>query len=73
MPSEAAQRGSERTPPKKPEWKTNETLAVGKGATVQEFVATVGEDRLEIDGAVRRMPWQSLSLYIGLSFYYQTI
>jgi hypothetical protein len=53
MPSETAQRGSERTPPKKPEWKTNEALAVGKGATVQEFVATVGEDRLEIDVA----PW----------------
>jgi hypothetical protein len=25
------------------EWKTNEKLAVGKGATVQEFVATVGD------------------------------
>jgi enoyl-[acyl-carrier protein] reductase I len=53
MPSEVTQRGPERTPPKKPEWKTNEALAVGKGATVQEFVATVGEDRLEIDVA----PW----------------
>ena len=53
MPSEAAQRGPERTPPKKPEWKTNQALAVGKGATVQEFVANVGEDRLEIDVA----PW----------------
>jgi enoyl-[acyl-carrier protein] reductase I len=40
-------------PLKKPEWKTNEALAVGKGATVQEFVAIVGEDRLEIDVA----PW----------------
>ena len=35
------------------EWKTNEVLAVGKGATVQQFVATVGDDRLEIDVA----PW----------------
>ena len=35
------------------EWKTNEALAVGKGATVQQFVATVGDDRLEIDVA----PW----------------
>jgi len=31
----------------------NEALAVGKGATVQEFVTTIGEDRLEIDVA----PW----------------
>jgi hypothetical protein len=38
---------SERSPPKK----VNEALAVGKGATVQEFVATIGEDRLEIDVA----------------------
>ena len=37
----------------KPDWKANETLAAGKGATVQEFVATVGNDRLEIDVA----PW----------------
>jgi enoyl-[acyl-carrier protein] reductase I len=37
----------------KTNWKTNETLAVGKGATVQEFVATVGADKLEIDVA----PW----------------
>jgi enoyl-[acyl-carrier protein] reductase I len=35
------------------EWKTNEALAVGKGATVQQFVATVGNDRLEIEVA----PW----------------
>lgn len=32
---------SERSPPKKPEWKINEALAVGKGAKVQEFVATL--------------------------------
>jgi enoyl-[acyl-carrier protein] reductase I len=37
----------------KPDWKPNEALAVGKGATVQEFVATVGDDKLEIDVA----PW----------------
>ena len=37
----------------KPIWKTNETLAVGKGATVQEFVAMVGTDKLQIDVA----PW----------------
>jgi enoyl-[acyl-carrier protein] reductase I len=35
------------------DWKSIEGLAVGKGATVQEFVATVGDDRLEIDVA----PW----------------
>jgi enoyl-[acyl-carrier protein] reductase I len=37
----------------KPEWKSSEGLAVGKGATVQEFSATVGNDKLEIDVA----PW----------------
>jgi enoyl-[acyl-carrier protein] reductase I len=37
----------------RPDWKSIEGLAVGKGATVQEFVATVGDDRLEIDVA----PW----------------
>ena len=36
-----------------PEWKSKEGLAVGKGATVQEFVAIVGNDKLEIDVA----PW----------------
>jgi enoyl-[acyl-carrier protein] reductase I len=35
------------------EWKTDQTLAVGKGATVQQFVAMLGEDQLEIDVA----PW----------------
>ena len=34
-------------------WKTDETLAVGKGATVQQFVASLGGDKLEIDVA----PW----------------
>jgi enoyl-[acyl-carrier protein] reductase I len=44
---------TEEMMPGKPDWKTNETLAVGKGATVQEFVATVGNDKLQIDVA----PW----------------
>jgi enoyl-[acyl-carrier protein] reductase I len=35
------------------DWKTNANLPAGKGATVQEFVAIVGNDRLEIDVA----PW----------------
>jgi enoyl-[acyl-carrier protein] reductase I len=37
----------------RPDWKSNENLSVGKGATVQEFTATVGNDRLLIDVA----PW----------------
>ena len=37
----------------KVDWKTNEKLAVGKGATVQEFFATVGSNKLQIDVA----PW----------------
>jgi hypothetical protein len=32
-----------------PDWKTKEGLAAGKGATVQEFVATVGDKKLEIE------------------------
>ena len=39
--------------PSKPDWKTNDKLATGKGATVQEFIATVGDDKLQIDVA----PW----------------
>src|SRR5215475_12789077 len=35
------------------EWKTNEALAVGKGATLQQFVATIGRDQLEMEIA----PW----------------
>ena len=35
------------------EWKTDQTLAAGKGATVQQFVTLLGDDRLEIDVA----PW----------------
>jgi enoyl-[acyl-carrier protein] reductase I len=37
----------------KVQWKANEKLAVGKGATVQEFYASVGNDKFEIDVA----PW----------------
>jgi enoyl-[acyl-carrier protein] reductase I len=35
------------------DWRSREGLAVGKGATVQEFVASVGDKTLEIDVA----PW----------------
>ncbi len=35
------------------EWRTDESLAVGKGVTVQQFVATIGDDQLQIDVA----PW----------------
>jgi len=32
-------------------WKTNEALAVGKGATVEQFLATFAGHRFEIDVA----------------------
>jgi len=35
------------------DWKTNTSLATGKGATTQGFFATVGPNKLEIDVA----PW----------------
>ena len=35
------------------DWKTNSALAAGKGATVQQFVAILGKDRLEAEVA----PW----------------
>src|SRR5262252_2902427 len=35
------------------EWKVDESLAAGKGATMQVFVATVGTDKLEMNVA----PW----------------
>ena len=35
------------------DWRSKEGLAVGKGATVQEFVATIGDKSLQIDVA----PW----------------
>jgi enoyl-[acyl-carrier protein] reductase I len=37
----------------KPDWKANEALPVGKGATFQQWFATVGRDKLEMDVA----PW----------------
>jgi enoyl-[acyl-carrier protein] reductase I len=37
----------------RPDWKTKEGLAAGRGATVQEFFANIGEDKFEIDVA----PW----------------
>jgi enoyl-[acyl-carrier protein] reductase I len=37
----------------KVDWKSNGQLAAGKGATVQEFMAIVGADKLAIDVA----PW----------------
>jgi enoyl-[acyl-carrier protein] reductase I len=43
------------------EWKTNEALAVGKGATLQQFVATVGNDQLEMEIA----PWGEGQLKIN--------
>ena len=38
-------------PSAKLDWKTKEGLAAGKGATVQEFVATIGNDTFQIDVA----------------------
>ena len=37
----------------KVDWRSNDQLAVGKGATVQDFMAVVGADKLAIDVA----PW----------------
>jgi enoyl-[acyl-carrier protein] reductase I len=45
----------------KPSWKPNEDLAVGKGATLQQFFATVGSDRLEIEVA----PWGEGTLKVN--------
>jgi hypothetical protein len=35
----------------KPAWKTNPDLPVGKGATFQQWIATIGENKLEMDVA----------------------
>jgi enoyl-[acyl-carrier protein] reductase I len=43
------------------EWRTNEALAVGKGATLQQFVATIGGDQLEMEIA----PWGEGQLKIN--------
>jgi enoyl-[acyl-carrier protein] reductase I len=45
----------------KPSWKPNEDIAVGKGATLQQFFATVGPDRLEIEVA----PWGEGTLKVN--------
>jgi len=45
----------------KPDWKTKEGLAAGKGATVQEFFAEIGGDKFEIDVA----PWGEGSLRVN--------
>ena len=37
----------------KPDWKANEGMPVGKGATFQQWVATLGNDQLVMDVA----PW----------------
>ena len=38
---------------RKANWEPNKNIPMGKGSTFQQFVATVGVDRLEIDVA----PW----------------
>ena len=43
------------------EWRTNEKLAAGKGATAQEFIAEVGDYKLEITVA----PWGEGQLKIN--------
>ena len=45
----------------KPDWKMKEGLAAGKGATVQEFFANVGDDKFEIDVA----PWGEGNLRVN--------
>jgi|SoimicMinimDraft_17_1059745.scaffolds.fasta_scaffold326221_2 hypothetical protein len=35
------------------DWKANEALPVGKGATFQQWVANVGPDKLQMDVAPR--------------------
>ncbi len=44
-----------------PSWKPNEDLPLGKGSTIQQFIATVGADRLEIDVA----PWGEGTLKVN--------
>jgi enoyl-[acyl-carrier protein] reductase I len=45
----------------KPSWKPSPGMTVGKGATVQQFVATVGNDKLEIEVA----PWGEGALKVN--------
>ena len=53
--------GLEQRRPRMLEWKTNEALAVGKGATTQQFVATLGDHLLEAEIA----PWGEGQLRIN--------
>jgi len=48
-------------PPANLDWKSNEKLAIGKGATIQEFTATSGNNNLEISVA----PWGEGQLKIN--------
>jgi enoyl-[acyl-carrier protein] reductase I len=48
-------------PSPRPRWEPNKDLPVGKGATIQEFVAAVGDDKLEISVA----PWGEGQLKIN--------
>ena len=43
------------------DWEANKDLPVGKGATVQQFLATVGKDQFEINVA----PWGEGQLKIN--------
>src|SRR4051812_23332280 len=43
----------EQMPLRISDWTAKEGLAAGKGATIQEFVASIGDKKLEIDVA----PW----------------
>jgi enoyl-[acyl-carrier protein] reductase I len=45
----------------KPDWKANERLPVGKGATFQQWIAKVGDDKLVMDVA----PWGEGNLKIN--------
>ena len=46
---------------RKPNWKSNDKAAAGRGATAQQFFATVGGDKLEIEVA----PWGEGTLKIN--------
>jgi len=48
-------------PSGKPDWKSSDKVAAGRGATVQQFFATVGGDKLEIEVA----PWGEGQLKIN--------
>jgi enoyl-[acyl-carrier protein] reductase I len=51
----------------RPEWKSNNELPAGKGATAQEFFATVGDYQLEIKVA----PWGEGDLKVnGLKIFH---